>query len=117
MTPPPITLVSFDVDGTLIESVGDHANKLHKQAFIHGFSEAFGLDTNIDVVKHHGSTDPLIIIKVCEHHGISKEDAMAGMAKAQAAMVQYFVEHPEDAATGLSILPGVSELLSHLKVQ
>jgi hypothetical protein len=33
----------------------------------------FGLDTNIDVVEHHGSTDPLIVLKVLEHHGIPKE--------------------------------------------
>jgi hypothetical protein len=50
------------------------ANKLHKDAFAQGFKQVFGLDTHIDVIKHHGSTDPLIVIKVLEHHGISKEE-------------------------------------------
>lgn len=62
-----------DVDGTLIHSIGKEANKLHKECFTAGFKEVFVLDTNIDVVEHHGSTDPLIVLKVLEHHGIPKE--------------------------------------------
>jgi hypothetical protein len=62
-----------DVDGTLIHSIGKEANRLHKECFTAGFKEVFGLDTNIDVVEHHGSTDPLIVLKVLEHHGIPKE--------------------------------------------
>lgn len=62
-----------DVDGTLIHSIGKDANRLHKECFSVGFQEVFGLDTNIDVVEHHGSTDPLIVLKVLEHHGIPKE--------------------------------------------
>jgi hypothetical protein len=45
-----------DVDGTLIHSVGKEANRLHKECFTAGFKEVYGLDTNIDVVEHHGST-------------------------------------------------------------
>lgn len=33
--------------------------------------KVFGVETNIDVIKHHGSTDPLILIGVLEHHGVS----------------------------------------------
>lgn len=65
-------LVSFDVDGTLIKSVGEKANWLHREAFTHAFKQVCNLDTAIEVIKHHGSTDPLILIKVQEHHGISK---------------------------------------------
>ena len=32
---------------------------------------------------HTGSTDPLIVIKVLEFHGIPKEQAMARMAEVQ----------------------------------
>lgn len=70
----PITrLISFDVDGTLIRSVGNNANRLHREAFSAAFKEVFGLDTHIDVVHHHGSTDPLILLKVVVHHGIDIE--------------------------------------------
>jgi phosphoglycolate phosphatase len=54
-------------------TVHAHVAQLHKEAFAHGFRSVFGLETNIDVVKHHGSTDPLIVIKVLEFHGITKE--------------------------------------------
>jgi hypothetical protein len=67
-TPPP----AADVDGTLIHSAGPRANRLHKEAFSAAFAEVFEIDTNIDVVPHHGSTDPLILIKVLQHHGVDK---------------------------------------------
>ena len=35
--------VTFDVDGTLIRSVGEDANKFHKDAFAHGFATVFGI--------------------------------------------------------------------------
>mgnify|MGYP001806859722 CR=1 FL=1 len=76
-----------DVDGTLIHSIGKEANKLHKECFTAGFKEVFGLDTNIDVVEHHGSTDPLIVLKVLEHHGIPKEQVGCQLHTQQACML------------------------------
>ncbi|KAJ9525773.1 hypothetical protein QJQ45_003403 [Haematococcus lacustris] len=102
----PLTLLSFDVDGTLIHSIGERANKLHKDAFIYGFKSACGLDTHIDVVKHHGSTDPLICIAVMQHHGMSKEDALAKLPEVKSAMNSYFMEKAaQDAGTGIELLP------------
>ena len=45
------TLITFDVDGTLIESVGDMSNALHKEAFVAAFKDVYGVDTHIDVVQ------------------------------------------------------------------
>jgi FMN phosphatase YigB (HAD superfamily) len=39
----PKTLVTFDVDGTLIHSVGNNANKFHKDAFAFAFKKVFNL--------------------------------------------------------------------------
>lgn len=36
--------------------------------------KVFDVDTNIDVIKHHGSTDPLILVSVLEHHGVSHDE-------------------------------------------
>lgn len=33
-----------------------------------------GIVTDIDVIKHHGSTDPLILVSVLMHHGVPKEE-------------------------------------------
>jgi len=109
------TLVSFDVDGTLIHSVGERSNYLHKEAFAHCFREVCGVDTNIDVIKHHGGTDPLIIKKVLEHSGVEGDVVMERMADLQASMCGYFQENVALAAQGLEVLPGVVELLKALQ--
>ncbi|KAF5841594.1 halo-acid dehalogenase-like hydrolase [Dunaliella salina] len=110
------TLVSFDVDGTLIRSRGLSANKLHKDAYAQAFKEIFNLDTHIDVIQHHGSTDPLIAIMVLEHHGISKEDALKKMPQLNECMIKYYLEYAKTrAGEGLEKLAGVEELLRALK--
>lgn len=72
----PLVLISFDVDGTLMSSTGATSNFLHKAAFTYGFQRVFDIDTHIDVIKHHGGTDPLIAVKVLEHHGVDKEEVL-----------------------------------------
>ncbi|GAB4819077.1 hypothetical protein N2152v2_006123 [Parachlorella kessleri] len=110
------TLISFDVDGTLIHSVGEHANRLHKEAFTAAFKQVFNFNTSIDVIQHHGSTDPLILIKVLtDAHGIDKDQAMAKLPEMQQAMVDYYVAQRDRAGQGLELLPGVKELLLALK--
>lgn len=44
-------LVTFDIDGTLIEAIGTDANKMHKGAFSHALKELYGVDGSIDAVK------------------------------------------------------------------
>jgi hypothetical protein len=44
-------LVTFDIDGTLIEALGTDANKMHKGAFSHALKELYGVDGTIDAVK------------------------------------------------------------------
>lgn len=70
-----------DVDGTLIRTVGDNANKLHKLAFINAWKEVYGLETHLDVIQHHGNTDPLILIRVAEYHGIAKADVSVAVLR------------------------------------
>lgn len=110
------TLLTFDVDGTLIRAQGTDANKFHKDAFAHGFREVFGIETNIDVVQHHGSTDQLIIEAVMRHHGVPDADIRAKMAAACQAMSAFAVERKSHAADGLELLPGVKTLLEKLSV-
>jgi phosphoglycolate phosphatase-like HAD superfamily hydrolase len=74
----------------------------------------FNLDTDIDVVQHHGSTDPLILVKVLVHHGISRQIAMSKLAQLTTAMVDHFHTNKARAGEGLEVLPGVRELLEEL---
>ena len=103
------------MDGTLIRSRGANANKLHKDSFAAGFRNVFGIETTIDVVPHHGSTDPLILVKVLEFHGVDKQTSMEKLPQMQEAMVEHFLERRSEAGVGLEILPGVIDLLKSLK--
>jgi len=44
-------LITFDVDGTLMQSTGLQANLLHKKAFSHAFRQVFGVEGTIDAIK------------------------------------------------------------------
>ena len=114
--PLPKTLITFDVDGTLIKSVGTHANKFHKDAFAHAFKVVHDIDTNIDVIPHHGSTDQLVVEAVLKHHGVPHDVVWAKMSECTDAMLAYAYGAAVAgfAATGLEILPGVQELLTAL---
>jgi hypothetical protein len=84
------SILCSDIDGTLVRSCGEKANHLHKEAFSHCFKVVFGVDTNIDTIKHHGGTDPLIIKKVLEHNGVEGEHVMERMTDLQEAMCAYY---------------------------
>ena len=112
-------LATFDVDGTLIESEGAEANKVHKEAFASCFRQVFGVETTIDVCKHHGLTDPLVIQLVMRHHGKSEAEIEEKMSRAQGCMIEYAERaasaSDEAAGVGLRALPGAASVLSDLK--
>lgn len=110
----PKTLVTFDVDGTLIRAVGSDANKFHKDAFAYGFKKVYGLDTHIDVIHHHGSTDQLVAADVLRFHGVDEKNIWEKMPKMCEAMLEHAASASEEAAAGLELLPGVKELLETL---
>ena len=91
------TLITFDVDGTLIKAVGAHANKFHKDAFAHAFKIVHGLHTNIDVIAHHGSTDQLVIESVLKHHGLEHGRHLGQVAR----VLRRDLEYAYDAARRL----------------
>merc|ERR1712232_912499 len=100
------TLVTFDVDGTLIRSRGEDANKLHKQAFAAAFQDVYNFQGSIDEVNCHGLTDMLVVEKVCRHKSVSDAAIEAGMQACLARMVEYALANRGDAGVGLDILPG-----------
>ena len=111
------TLVTFDVDGTLIRSHGQSANALHKSSFAAACSNCFQIDTHIDQIEHHGGTDPLILIKLlfCVH-GIAVADVQAQLPRLKREMVSYYEDNMTSSSNdGLVVLPGVCELLDSLQ--
>ena len=112
------TLVTFDIDGTLLKSVGTDSNRMHKEAFTAALGDVCGLaEASIDEINHHGSTDSLILVAMQEKHGVDKETAMARLPELYAAMVRSAEAAKPHAATGLEVLPGVVELLAALQAR
>lgn len=93
------------MDGTLIESAGQGSNALHRESFAAAFKEVFGLDTNIDTVQHHGSTDPLIIYKVLEEvHQVPKADIDSKIDDARQCMIKHFQGQQNRCAKHMELL-------------
>ena len=64
-----------------------------QRAFTHAFEEVFGLrDLSIDVITHHGLTDPLVAQRTLVFAGIGAEDAEARWPEV-AASVRALVMH------------------------
>jgi hypothetical protein len=83
----------------------------------HSFSLSFPLRLKLQTLIYTGSTDPLIIIMVLEHHGISREQALARLPEVEKVMVDHFLANSATAAEGIEILPGVAEVLQRLQVR
>ncbi|CAI5473110.1 unnamed protein product [Closterium sp. Yama58-4] len=107
-------LITFDVDGTLIHSVGSESNKLHKRAFAHAMKKVFGIHGTIDAIQHHGSTDQAVLINTLEFYGIPRHISEPQLPVLCEAMLQYCEQHAGDAADGIALLPGVRTLLEEL---
>jgi hypothetical protein len=102
-----VNVDSADIDGTLIQSVGNDSNKLHKDAFSAAFEKVFGIQTHIDVIKHHGGTDPLILIKVLvEAHGIPEDVCVTKLEDMKRVMVEHYSNSIDrcDCCCALSVM-------------
>lgn len=119
-----VRVITFDIDGTICVSdkltEGVVANAMHRGAFAHAFQAVCGFEgASIDEVEHHGMTDPLILIKVQLHRGVSQDVASANLEPLKAAMVEYALANkpPPTKESGLVLLPGVRELLERLQAR
>lgn len=89
-----------------------------QHAFTHAFDEVFGLkDLSIDIIKHHGLTDPLVAKRTLVAAGVTEADAEARWPEVEAAMLRYAEAHTSTAGGGLEVLPGVEALLLALKAR
>ncbi len=58
-------LITFDVDGTLMQSTGPRSNSLHRRAFSAAFLQVFGVEGSIDVIKVSASFGNLGVLFLC----------------------------------------------------
>ncbi|XP_010682385.2 uncharacterized protein LOC104897241 [Beta vulgaris subsp. vulgaris] len=106
-------LVTFDIDGTMIQSTGANSNHFYL-AFSHAFLQVFGIHGTIDVIQAHGLTDRAILVNTLVHYGISSEVATDKLSDLMSKMIEYAKAHAKDLGDGLKVLPGVEPLLQAL---
>ncbi|RYG56361.1 HAD family hydrolase [archaeon] len=106
------TLITFDVDGTLLSNAGAHSNAVHKTSFTAAFQAVHHVAAHIDEIPHKGMTDMMIIDRVLTLHGVPAADIEARMADTLASMVTYCREHADGMA--VEVIPGVADILARL---
>lgn len=107
--------ISFDIDGTLIRSVGERKNYHHRRSFTHAFKEVAGLDDVSTLqVPHHGCTDIEITLALLGHHGIDEEKSSTLVRPIIESIARYADRNHIGFGEGLELIPGVKETLAAL---
>jgi len=101
-------LAFFDIDNTLIQSSSGHV-----EALLLSIAEVYGLDARIDVINHHGMTDPEIITRILEKYEIDKATIKTRLKDCMESMPRKYAEIVKSER--IVILPGVFDLLTKLE--
>lgn len=120
------TLITFDVDGTLVHGSGRAASEsVHARAFSHAVATVCNHGKPVAPVAqalprrlYHGSTDGLILLRLVQAtcgNRISPQAAFAQLDKLMDCMYEYVMTFDDDAITEhIQPLPGVLEHLQTL---
>lgn len=100
-------LVLFDIDGTLIEN-----SKAHLKAFSEALMTVYGVNATIDIINHHGMTDPEIIIEVLRKIGLDERLIGSKLEDCMETLVKSFDELVE--RDEVVVLDGIRGLLEEL---
>ena len=120
----PATLLTFDVDGTLVKGSGQSAEaSAHARAFAHALGHVLGNGSPTPLpaealpgAAYHGSTDGLICLRLAQAAlGVPPEKAAPELPRCFRAMYEYCAALPDAEMTrGIEPLPGVLDELARL---
>jgi phosphoglycolate phosphatase-like HAD superfamily hydrolase len=121
------TLITFDVDGTLIQGSGQAAaSSAHARAFSHAVGTVLGGHDSSNIAPvaqalprelYHGSTDGLILLRLAHATlGMEASESFPHLPQMMDCMYQYMLE-ADDIGQYISPLPGVMEHLNELAIQ
>jgi phosphoglycolate phosphatase-like HAD superfamily hydrolase len=100
-------LLLFDIDGTLVDC-GRQGRNVFRQALV----DVFGTAGDCDAYNFAGRTDSRIVLDLLTGAGLPEEEVLAGLPRLQEL---YLAELEKGLdRTGMSLLPGVQELLESL---
>lgn len=125
----PVTLLTFDVDGTLLQGSSKRAEvSAHAKAFMHATGKIFHDDSAFEIKhpspldfippdRYHGSTDGLIALNLAKFS--ADKDPSFSYPKLNTVfeeMYNYIRQlSDEEVASGIEALPGVIPTLQQLK--
>ncbi len=101
-------LALFDIDKTLLKVL-----KAHYKAFSVAFKEVYGIDADINDIRHDGMTDQQIIIEILKHEGLDEGQIMPKMKECIEAAARVF--HEAADIEQVTVLDGVHELLKEME--
>jgi phosphoglycolate phosphatase len=99
----------FDIDGTLLNCT----DAVHYFAFCDALSAIAGRPLNLDGVVTHGSVDVAILRDAFALASVPESDWRPRLAEARDLMCEQVTRHREDLR--IDVLPGVREVLAHLR--
>jgi len=100
-------LTFFDVDNTLIQSSSGHV-----AAMLAAVREIYGLEVSIEVIHHHGMTDPEIIAEILRKYEIADETIQSKLRDCVECMPLKYAEIVK--SENIVMMEGVGELLTRL---
>eukprot|EP01038_Epipyxis_sp_PR26KG_P010524 gene10524-14139_t len=123
-----VTLITFDVDGTLVQGSSAQAEvSAHARAFMHAAGRILKNNDNFEKVhpsplafvppmKYHGCTDGLIMLNIAKYaFNISSELIFPKLPELFQCMYEYVAKlSDEEMAKGIAPLPGVMNNLIKL---
>lgn len=112
--PPAATLITWDIDGTLLTARGHSGNAAHKRALEKAVSTIHGVSIYVNDVPHVGATDRAIIRDMCAAGGVPQQQIAAQMDAVIAAAGELIRQYVDKDMRHL-VLPGVSEILRRLQ--
>ena len=101
-------LAFFDIDNTLIQSSSGHV-----AALLGAIREVYGLEVSIDVINHHGMTDPEIITRILAGYEVNLADIQTGLQDCLDCMPLKYAAIVESEK--IVMMEGVLNLLTQLE--
>jgi len=101
-------LLLFDIDYTLLKNAVSHRN-----AFLAGVKEIYGLDTALEKIRYTGLTDQQILVTLLKEYGLTEPEilpkASAFMEKSAEIFLQLI-----GSDRAIRVLDGVCDLIREL---
>eukprot|EP00397_Hematodinium_sp_SG-2012_P042046 GEMP01046432.1.p1 GENE.GEMP01046432.1~~GEMP01046432.1.p1 ORF type:complete len:260 (+),score=70.44 GEMP01046432.1:25-804(+) len=114
------TLITFDVDGTLLQGFGDKPNAAHRNAFADAGVRRWG-DKAREVFERvwagrpsQGATDGMMVLFFAKEMGVSEEEMIPQMPAFFDAIVECYAQSGTDVLEGVRSIPGVKTTLDKL---